>query len=158
MAEVEEAQWAALDHAEHPDGTRALLEYQIEAQVAELERRHQLLLAHPDDPLRPTWPKSDETFRARIEAVKHSWPIVRFCRELLVMDLTPTGPGKWKSRCPLPGHDDRTPSFSIDETKNVAFCHGCQRGGDVLKLTQFMLNLERFIDALRRLEREGGMS
>ncbi len=156
IAEVDNDLWLALKHAERPDGTRALIEHQLEAKVSEIERRQRLLKARQHDPLRPTWPKSDASFKARVAAVKDRWPITRFCRELLVMELIADGTGKWKARCPLPGHEDKTPSFKIDETKNVAFCHGCQRGGDVLKLTQFMLNLERFTDAVRRLDREGG--
>lgn len=31
--------------------------------------------------------------------------------------------------CPLPGHKDDTPSFTIDEEKGVFYCHGCATGG-----------------------------
>ena len=34
-------------------------------------------------------------------------------------------------RCPLPGHEDKHPSFSINPKKQLFFCHGCGRGGDV---------------------------
>ncbi len=36
--------------------------------------------------------------------------------------------------CLLPDHEDRTPSFYLDPEKNVWFCHGCLRGGDVVDL------------------------
>jgi DNA primase len=35
-------------------------------------------------------------------------------------------------RCPFPGHDDKTPSFSINRKKNLCFCHACGRGGSVI--------------------------
>jgi hypothetical protein len=52
------------------------------------------------------------------------------------------GPGRmrkvgerWVARCPLPGHEDRSPSFTIYPKTNSWFCFGaCQRGGDVVDL------------------------
>ena len=32
-------------------------------------------------------------------------------------------------KCPLPGHDDSTPSFRVNASKNVFHCFGCGRGG-----------------------------
>jgi DNA primase len=42
--------------------------------------------------------------------------------------------GEWVARCPLPDHEDRTPSFTVNREKNVWWCHGCARGGDVVRL------------------------
>jgi DNA primase len=54
-----------------------------------------------------------------------------------------TGPGglrrvgkEWAGRCPLPDHEDRSPSFTVNAEKNVFFCHGCLRGGDVVELAR----------------------
>jgi len=33
--------------------------------------------------------------------------------------------------CPL--HDDRHPSFLVDPDKNLFYCYGCGRGGDVIR-------------------------
>jgi predicted Fe-S protein YdhL (DUF1289 family) len=155
---LEHFQWLAMEHAESNDGSRDYVEGQLPAMVDELERRRRLWMNHSADPLRPRWPNPNaDGFTSRIASVREAWPIERFCRELLLLDLIPTGRGKWKARCPLPGHDDRTPSFAIDSAKNVGYCHGCQRGGDVLKLAQYVLNAERFLDALAALEREGGV-
>lgn len=35
-----------------------------------------------------------------------------------------------KVLCPL--HNDTNPSLSIDHSKNIWYCHGCGRGGDVI--------------------------
>jgi hypothetical protein len=153
MREVESAQWLALQHADEDNGTRTYIEHQLPAMLEELERRKRLLLARHDDPLCPLWPKRDDTLKERVRAVKAAWPIERFCRELLACDLAPSGTRRWKTRCPLPGHNDTTPSFFIYENTDSAWCFGCQRGGDVLKLTQYVLNEEHFIDALKALER-----
>jgi hypothetical protein len=50
------------------------------------------------------------------------------------------GPGTMRNvgerriaRCPIPGHDERTPSFTVYLETNSWFCFGaCQRGGDVV--------------------------
>src|SRR5918911_1323649 len=43
---------------------------------------------------------------------------------------------EWVTRCVLPDHEDSSPSFAVNPDKNVWFCHGCLRGGDVVKLAQ----------------------
>jgi len=43
-----------------------------------------------------------------------------------------------KIRCPLPNHDDSTPSFFFDDAKKVFKCFGCQKGGTVVELHQQM--------------------
>ena len=46
-------------------------------------------------------------------------------------------------QCPLPDHEDKTPSFTVNPEKNVWFCHGCQRGGDVVELARFAWGYEK---------------
>jgi DNA primase len=42
---------------------------------------------------------------------------------------------RWTARCPLPDHEDRTPSFTVYTETNSWYCFGaCQRGGDVVDL------------------------
>jgi DNA primase len=38
------------------------------------------------------------------------------------------------ARCPLLGHDDKTPSFYVYPETGSFWCFGCQRGGDVVHL------------------------
>ena len=40
--------------------------------------------------------------------------------------------------CCLPGHEDKHPSFSINPSKGLWYCHGCGRGGDVFTFIQEM--------------------
>lgn len=157
LAEVEAAEWLALDLADLPGDSRAVAEIQLAELVEELERRQRLLKARPDDPLRPSWPRPDGDLRARVEAVKLAWPIEKFCRELLDCKLEPAGRDRLKARCPLPGHSDRTPSFVVYEGSDSAHCFGCNRGGDVIALTGYVFGLERFFDRLERLESESGL-
>ncbi|MCD4786109.1 MAG: toprim domain-containing protein [Candidatus Eremiobacteraeota bacterium] len=42
--------------------------------------------------------------------------------------------GRGKIPCPLPGHDDKDPSFLVYEKTNSFNCFGCHRGGDLITL------------------------
>jgi len=51
--------------------------------------------------------------------------------------LRPSG-GKFVGRCPLPDHDDGTPSFWVYPVTRSWFCFGCNRGGDVIHFAQLL--------------------
>jgi hypothetical protein len=152
-AEIEAGQWLALDVS---GDSRVVAELQLEALIAEFERRKALWTRSASDPLRPAWPSRDPDLPARVAAVKDRWPIVSFCTDLLGCDLRPAGQDRFTATCPLPGHRDDTPSFVIFAADDRAWCFGCQRGGDVIGLTGLVFGLERFFDQLERLEREAG--
>ena len=42
--------------------------------------------------------------------------------------------GRWMGLCPL--HEDRQPSFLVDPHKNLFYCYGCGRGGDVIRFAE----------------------
>jgi DNA primase len=56
--------------------------------------------------------------------------------------------------CPL--HQETRPSFYVNAAKNVFYCHGCGRGGDLIRLVQLSLNLS-FRDALVHLKQQLGL-
>src|SRR5215208_5946671 len=43
----------------------------------------------------------------------------------------------WVARCPLPDHEDKSPSFVVYPESNSWFCYGCLRGGDVVELARY---------------------
>ena len=45
---------------------------------------------------------------------------------------------EWVTSCILPDHEDHTPSFTVNPEKNLWFCHGCLRGGDVVRLARLV--------------------
>ncbi|MGH3088809.1 MAG: CHC2 zinc finger domain-containing protein [Rubrobacteraceae bacterium] len=60
------------------------------------------------------------------------------------------GPGRmrrigqeWAARCPLPDHEDRSPSFTVNPEKNLFWCFGCLRGGGVIELARFAWEFEK---------------
>ena len=50
--------------------------------------------------------------------------------------------------CPL--HEDRKPSFVVDPNKDLFFCYGCGRGGDVIRFAE-LYHQVRFSQALELL-------
>jgi DNA primase len=70
-----------------------------------------------------------------IEAAKEAVTVIDLADRL-------RGPGGWRKvgnrwvcRCPLPGHDERTASFTVFLETNSWYCFGaCQQGGDVVDL------------------------
>jgi hypothetical protein len=151
--------WDAIEFASdrRPGGNRAYAEIQLESLVTELERRKRLWERSAGDPLRPHWPARDADLTARVQAVKVFWPIDRFCTDLLAIRLQRSGRDRWKATCPLPGHDDRSPSFVVYEQSDSAWCFGCNRGGDIIALTGYVFCYERFYDRLEHLERVAGI-
>src|SRR5215208_6729948 len=89
--------------------------------------------------------QAEATRGPRYRGVSYTRPIDAAKEAVQVIDLADrlTGPGglrrigkEWAGRCPLPDHEDRSPSFTVNPEKNVWFCHGCLRGGDVVELAR----------------------
>jgi DNA primase len=56
--------------------------------------------------------------------------------------------------CPL--HPESHPSFYVNAAKDVFYCHGCGRGGDLIRFVQLSLNLS-FYEILAHLNQELGL-
>ena len=53
--------------------------------------------------------------------------------------------------CPL--HPDTRPSFYVNARKNLFYCHGCQRGGDLIRFVELSRNLS-FRETLAHLRQQ----
>jgi len=60
-------------------------------------------------------------------------------------------------RCPFQDHEDKNPSFSVNEEKQVFYCHGCQEGGDIFKFIDLRESVG-FIDSVRTVAERSGVS
>lgn len=77
-------------------------------------------------------PRNTYGFRKCCEAVREAVPIEEVARRYT--ELEPLGGRAWfTGRCPLPDHEDRTPSFYLYSPGRY-WCYGCNRGGDVVDL------------------------
>ncbi|PZA08358.1 MULTISPECIES: DNA primase [unclassified Meiothermus] len=87
-----------------------------------------------------------------VELIRSRMPI----RELVgrYVALKPAGKGRWKGLCPF--HQEKTPSFHVDETKGLCYCFGCKAGGDIFGFLQKIEGID-FREALERLAQETGV-
>ena len=88
----------------------------------------------------------------RYRVVSYTMPIGEAKRLVPVIDLADRLVGRgglrrvgqeWIGRCPLPDHADKTPSFTVNKAKNLWWCHGCLRGGDVVELARLAWGYDR---------------
>lgn len=63
--------------------------------------------------------------------------------------LNKRGSSYWAC-CPLPGHSERTPSFTVNEAGQFYKCFGCGKGGDVIKFIMEMEGLD-FLESVKLL-------
>ncbi|MGC4107022.1 MAG: CHC2 zinc finger domain-containing protein [Thermomicrobiales bacterium] len=121
--------------------------------LAEIERRDQNADALSGDPLAPAPSHRNNDLMALAADLKAAWPIEQFCADLLAMRLEGRG-ARLKGRCPLPGHNDDDPSFTVYVSDNRTWCFGCWRGGDVIDLTRHYFGLSTFREAVEKLQDE----
>ena len=62
---------------------------------------------------------------------------------------------QWTGLCPF--HGEKTPSFSVSSDKNVFYCFGCQRSGDVIGFVQEMEGLD-FVASVEWLAAKAGIT
>jgi hypothetical protein len=77
----------------------------------------------------------------------------------LLVQLGLVIPRSRKARCPLPGHEDKKPSFGIFHSSKTGdwrfHCFGCNRGGDEIELLAQLENLSNGAAVKRYLELAG---
>lgn len=132
---------------EFPAETLAYALTALEDLNTELDRRQRLRFSHGS----PAWPQKDsrnlDAMKSLAVEMKLLWPVEDFCRQVLNMPLVRRGKHlTWT--CPIPDHHEATPSFKISPDKNVWYCHGCNRGGDIFSLVGFSQGLDLFGEQL----------
>jgi len=91
--------------------------------------------------------------RATVERIREMASIAE-----AVASYTPirsTG-AKHSALCPLPGHKEKTASFTLDDHQGLFYCFGCGRGGDIFKFYMLMENWT-FPETLEFLARKYGI-
>jgi DNA primase len=88
-----------------------------------------------------------------IEGVREASGIVEVASEFTALRRQGA---RFTGLCPYPDHQEKTPSFSVDPDKNLYYCHGCQRGGDTIKLVMDLKSLD-FAEAVSYLADRSGV-
>ena len=58
--------------------------------------------------------------------------------------------------CPFPGHNEKTPSFSVSEAQQLYHCFGCKKSGNIFHFVQEMQGFG-FVEALEHLAAKAGL-
>ena len=74
----------------------------------------------------------------------------------VLWDKRKSNPAKGDFWAPCPFHQEKTPSFHVDDRKGFYYCFGCQAKGDAITFVKESDNVA-FIEAVEILAREAGM-
>ena len=72
-------------------------------------------------------------------------------------DARKSNPGKGDLWAPCPFHQEKSPSFHVDDRKGFYYCFGCHAKGDAVTFVMETENVS-FMEAVEVLAREAGMS
>jgi DNA primase len=72
--------------------------------------------------------------RKELDELKQQIPLLEYLEAHDWRPVRRLSRGRWMGLCPL--HDDHQPSFLIDPGKNLFYCYGCGRGGDVIRFAE----------------------
>jgi len=97
----------------------------------------------------------NHTVWAELENLKRQFPLLDYLRQ---HHWTPRQVGsrpEFVGLCPL--HAEKNPSFYVNASKNLFYCHGCGRGGDLISFAQFYFGLS-FRETVVHLRQELGLT
>ena len=84
-----------------------------------------------------------------LERLKQRIPLLEYLQQQN-WTARPAGPSQeFVGLCPL--HQESRPSFYVNTRKNLFYCHGCGRGGDLIRFVQLFLDLS-FCQSVAHLE------
>jgi DNA primase len=72
--------------------------------------------------------------RQALDDLKQQIPLIGYLQAQDWHPARPLSRGRWMGLCPL--HQDHKPSFLVDTDKDLFYCYGCGRGGDVIRFAE----------------------
>jgi len=93
--------------------------------------------------------------RHALDELKQQIRLLEYLRALDWQQARPIGFGRVLGLCPL--HDDHKPSLLVDPQKNLFYCYGCRRGGDVIRFAELYHQVE-FPQAVALLNQWRGLA
>ena len=93
--------------------------------------------------------------RKAIDELKQQIPLRTTWKHTIGGRVRQLSRGRWMGLCPL--HNDHTPSFLMDPSKNLFYCYGCGHGGDVIRFAE-LYHQVRFPQALVLLRQWLGLA
>jgi DNA primase len=83
--------------------------------------------------------------RQALDDLKQQIPLMGYLQAHDWLPARSLSRGRWMGLCPL--HRDHKPSFLVDPNKDLFYCYGCGRGGDVIRFAE-LYHQVRFSQAL----------
>ena len=80
-----------------------------------------------------------------LDQLKHQIPLLDYLQAHDWRPARTLSRGRFMGLCPL--HEDHEPSFLVDPHRNLFYCYGCGRGGDVIRFAE-LYHQVRFPQAL----------
>ncbi len=88
-----------------------------------------------------------------LERLKQQFPLLDYLRTRQWRARRAGQQQEFVGLCPF--HPETKPSFYVNAAKNLFYCHGCGRGGDLIRWVQLSLGLS-FRESVQHLKRELG--
>ena len=92
--------------------------------------------------------------RQALDELKQQIPLMGYLQAHDWSPARPLSSGRWMGLCPL--HEDHKPSFLVDTNKDLFYCYGCGRGGDVIRFAE-LYHQVKFPEALALLRQWRGV-
>ena len=92
--------------------------------------------------------------RQALDELKQQIPLLDYLQAHDWQPARPLSRGRWMGLCPL--HADHKPSFLVDPNKDLFYCYGCGRGGDVIRFAE-LYHQVKFPQALALLRQWRGL-
>ena len=93
--------------------------------------------------------------RQVLDELKQQIPLLDYLQAQDWQPVRPLSGRRWMGLCPL--HADRKPSFLVNPGKNLFYCYGCGRGGDVIRFAEIYYDV-KFPQALALLRQWRGLA
>jgi hypothetical protein len=94
--------------------------------------------------------------RAFIDQLLSTVSILDFMEKEYDSDFVNGNNGWANTNCPMPNHEDSSPSFGINVNDNKYNCFGCGQTGDIIKLVQKVEGLN-FVESIQRISDFAGV-
>jgi DNA primase len=90
-----------------------------------------------------------------LDELKRQVPLLEHLQSHQWQQIRPIGSGRFLGLCPL--HADHQPSLLVDPNKNLFYCYGCRRGGDIVRFVE-LYHQVKFPQALALLHQWRGLA
>src|SRR5215472_15873889 len=86
-----------------------------------------------------------------VEQLKQRWPLLDYLQQQNWAARPAGYDSEFVGLCPL--HQETQPSFYVNASKNLFYCHGCGQGGDLIRFVERFRHLS-FRQSVAHLEQE----